>query len=97
MRSSITRRLVIASLVSVTLVASCPFATRAVYFAVAHVELARLNDERDTDSTLDMDTLSPANRAKSEAFLRKVYEAHRNATRRGSGAAPRVAVADQRP
>jgi hypothetical protein len=61
------------------------------------VELARLNEERDTDSTLDMDTLSPANRAKSEAFLRKVYEAHRNATKRNSSTAPRVAVADQRP
>lgn len=81
MRSVITRRVLVAILAALALGIGVPIASQAVQLAVAHAELARLNDEFDTDATFDQDTLSPGNQAKSLDLIRRVHEANLEAKR----------------
>jgi|GEM_PF-2828431 len=76
MRSAVSRRVVLCVLTLSVVAGGASFASRGVYLVIAQVELARLNEELGTDSTLDQDTLSPANWQQTQVFLDAVREAH---------------------
>ena len=97
MRSPKTRRMLTAAVLAVSVAGTLPLASRAIYLAVAHAELARLNEVHGTNSTLDEDTLSPANRAKSAALLEKTRLAQLAAMKaRRASPASQVATSQSR-
>ena len=91
MRRSMARRVLCAVCAAAALGCSFSLAQNAIYRAVAETQLALLNAELGTESTLDQDTMSPANFAKSQDLLRRVREAMKKNKR-----PPRELVATKR-
>ena len=92
MRSLLSRRLLVAIFAVIALGSSFPLAVCAVYLVAAHTELARLNDEFGADATMDQDSMSLANRAKSAELLRRVRDSNRAAVQQ-SAATSQLAAA----
>ena len=86
MRSAISRRLVFSVLSVVAIGGLAPLAGHVVYMAVAHIELARLNEERNAQATLDQDSMTPINLAKSQDLIRRLREASERADARALAA-----------